>query len=77
MALGLRGDPAQFSLTATRLQDSNICVAANEFAERGLTFHLHAYQCHVLMDWHEKWATAEKPWDRLCDQLNGRGVPQS
>jgi hypothetical protein len=26
------------------------------------------------MDWHEKWASAEKPWDRLCDQLNGRGV---
>ncbi len=48
---------------------------ANEFADHGLTFHLHAYQCHVLMDWHEKWATAEHPWDRLCDQLNGRGVP--
>ena len=27
------------------------------------------------MDWHEKWASAEKPWDRLCDHLNGRGVP--
>jgi glycosidase len=48
---------------------------AVDVAERGLTFHLHAYQCHVLMDWHEKWASAEKPWDRLCDQLNGRGVP--
>ena len=48
---------------------------ANDLADRGLTLHLHAYQCHVFMDWHEKWATAEKPWDRLCDQLNGRGVP--
>ncbi len=48
---------------------------ANEFADRGLTFHMNAYQCHVFMDWHERWATAEKPWDRLCDQLNGRGVP--
>ena len=48
---------------------------ANEFAGRGLTLHLNAYQCHVFMDWHEKWASAEKPWDRLCDQLNGRGVP--
>jgi hypothetical protein len=48
---------------------------ARDVAERGITFHLHAYQCHVLMDWHEKWASAEKPWDRLCDQLNGRGVP--
>jgi hypothetical protein len=48
---------------------------SGDVAERGITFHLHAYQCHVLMDWHEKWASAEKPWDRLCDQLNGRGVP--
>lgn len=48
---------------------------ASEIAERGIPFHLHAYQCHVLMDWEEKWASAEKPWDRLCDQLNGRGVP--
>ena len=48
---------------------------ASQLANRGLTFHLHAYQCHCFMDWNEKWATAEKPWDRLCDQLNGRGVP--
>ena len=48
---------------------------ASDVAERGLTFHLHAYQCHVLMDWHEKWASAQNPWDRLCDHLNGRGVP--
>ncbi len=48
---------------------------SGDLADRGMTFHLHAYQCHVLMDWHEKWASAEKPWDRLCDQLNGSGVP--
>ena len=52
-----------------------IPAPGSDFDERGLTFHLHAYQCHVLLDWHEKWASAEKPWDRLCDQLNGRGVP--
>ena len=54
---------------------ARIPAAGNDVAEHGLTFHLHAYQCHVLMDWHERWASAEKPWDRLCDQLNGRGVP--
>jgi hypothetical protein len=36
---------------------------------------LHAYQCHVFLDWRELYSTAEQPWDRLCDQLNGRGVP--
>ena len=47
---------------------------ANELSERGLTLDLRAYQCHVFLDWRELHATAEEPWDRLCDQLNGRGV---
>jgi len=48
---------------------------ASDLAGRGLTLQLNAYQCHVFMDWHEKYSTAEYPWDRLCDHLNGRGVP--
>ncbi len=47
----------------------------SDLAERGLTLDLHAYQCHVFLDWQERQSTAEFPWDRLCDQLNGRGVP--
>jgi glycosidase len=47
---------------------------SNDFAERGLTLELHAYQCHVFLDWREIYSTAEKPWDRLCHHLNGRGV---
>jgi glycosidase len=47
---------------------------ASDFAERGLTLNLHAYQCQVFLDWREHYATQEKPWDRLCDHLNGRGV---
>jgi hypothetical protein len=48
---------------------------ANVLAERGLTLDLHAYQCHVFLNWRELRPTAEQPWDRLCDHLNGRGVP--
>jgi hypothetical protein len=48
---------------------------AGEVAERGLSLPLHAYQCHVFLDWRELHATAEKAWDKLCDQLGGRGVP--
>jgi hypothetical protein len=40
----------------------------------GLRLDLHAYQCHVLLDWRELRATARQPWDKLCDQLNGSGV---
>jgi glycosidase len=47
---------------------------ARDLAERGLTLNLHAYKCHVFLDWRELTSTAEQPWDRLCDQLNGRGV---
>jgi glycosidase len=47
---------------------------ASDLAERGLTLDLHAYQCHVFLDWRELYSTAEQPWDRLSDQLNGRGV---
>jgi hypothetical protein len=46
---------------------------ASDFAERGLTIELHAYQCNVFLDWRELYSTAEQPWDRLSDQLNGRG----
>ncbi|HVJ09181.1 MAG TPA: alpha-amylase family glycosyl hydrolase [Acidisarcina sp.] len=48
---------------------------ASQIAEQGLSLELHAYQCHIFMDWHELRASAEKPWDRLCDQLHGTGVP--
>jgi glycosidase len=48
---------------------------AEDLLSRGLTLNLHAYQCHVFLDWHELHPTAEQPWDRLSDLLNGRGVP--
>ncbi len=47
---------------------------ASDLAERGLTVDLHAYQCHVFLDWRELASTAKQPWDRLSDHLNGRGV---
>ena len=47
---------------------------ASDLAERGFTLDLHAYQCHVFLDWRELTSTAEQPWDRLSDHLNGRGV---
>jgi hypothetical protein len=48
---------------------------ANELGHQGLRLSLHAYQSHVFLDWRELHSTAEKPWERLCDLLGGRGVP--
>ena len=73
--LDLTGDPGVILAWRDSLSGLEYLRRANVLAERGLTFDLHAYQSHVFLGWHELRATAEKPWDRLCDQLNGRGVP--
>ncbi len=41
----------------------------------GLSLDLCAYQCSVFLDWQELRPDEEHPWDRLQDELHGRGVP--
>ncbi|HET7872292.1 MAG TPA: alpha-amylase family glycosyl hydrolase [Terriglobales bacterium] len=48
---------------------------ARDLAERGLRLDLHAYHCHVFLDWRELQEDATHPWGELCDSLDGRGVP--
>jgi glycosidase len=73
--LGLSGDASAILAWRDSLTGLEYLRRANDLSERGLTLDLHAYQCHVFLDWRELRVTAEQPWDRLCDQLNGRGVP--
>ncbi len=47
---------------------------ATDVHRYGMTFDLRGYQYAVLLDWQELRSTAEHPWDRLCDSLNGAGV---
>jgi glycosidase len=47
---------------------------ATDIHRYGMTFDLRGYQYAVLLDWQELRPTAEHPWDRLCDSLNGAGV---
>ena len=47
---------------------------ATDLHWRGLTFDLRGFQCVVLLDWRALQPTADWPWDRLCDSLNGAGV---
>ena len=47
---------------------------ATDVHRYGMTFDLRGYQYTVLLDWQELHSTAEYPWDRLCDSLNGAGV---
>jgi hypothetical protein len=73
--LGLDGGAEAILAWRDSLTGLEYLRRARDVRERGLSFNLHAYQCHVFLDWRELWPTAEWPWDRLCDHLNGRGVP--
>ncbi len=48
---------------------------AHEFNERGFHVDLRGYGYTVLLHWRELRADATHAWDRLCDVLGGRGVP--
>jgi hypothetical protein len=72
--LGLSGDRTAVVAWCDSITDLKYLRRAGDLYDRGLTLNLHAYQCHVFLDWHELHPTAEKPWDRLADWLNGRGV---
>ncbi len=47
---------------------------AGGLRDEGFTVDLRGYQYVVLQQWRELRASAEQPWDRLCDALNGAGV---
>jgi glycosidase len=47
---------------------------ASEIHHHGMHFDLRGYQSAVLLDWRELRASADQPWDQLCDALHGDGV---
>jgi hypothetical protein len=73
--IGLSGDRGAVVAWRDSLTGLEYLRRAEDLYDRGLTFDLHAYQCHVYLDLRELRPTAEHPWDRLSDWLNGRGVP--
>ncbi|MGA3048632.1 MAG: alpha-amylase family glycosyl hydrolase [Terracidiphilus sp.] len=73
--LGLSGDGSAILAFRDSLTGLEYLRRAGTVTTRGLTLDLHAYQCHVFLDWRELHSTASQPWDRLCDHLNGAGVP--
>jgi glycosidase len=73
--LGLSGDRDAIVAWRDSLTGLEYLRRAGDLLDRGLSVNLHAYQSHVFLDWRELRPTADQPWDRLCDWLNGRGVP--
>jgi glycosidase len=73
--LGLSGDRGAVVAWRDSLTGLEFLRRATDLLDSGLTVSLNAYQSHVFLDWRELKPTAEQPWDRLADWLNGRGVP--
>ncbi len=73
--LGLSGGPGVVLTFRDSLTGLEYLRRANDVLDQGLTVDLHAYQCHVFLDWRPMHSTGQYPWDRLSDFLNGRGVP--
>ncbi|HUX43150.1 MAG TPA: alpha-amylase family glycosyl hydrolase [Terracidiphilus sp.] len=73
-SLGIHASPGMVMAYRDSLTGLEYLRRATDLAEHGLTLTLHAYQCHVFLDWRPLYSSAEQPWDRLCDYLNGRGV---
>ncbi len=73
--LGLSGDRGAVVAWRDSLTGLEFLRRATDLIDRGLTVNLNAYQCHVFLDWRELKPSAEQPWDRLADWLDGRGVP--
>ncbi|HTZ57983.1 MAG TPA: alpha-amylase family glycosyl hydrolase [Acidobacteriaceae bacterium] len=49
-------------------------MRASRLVSEGFSVELHAYNCHVYLDWRELRPDADHRWDLLCDHLNGRGA---
>ena len=73
--LGLSGDRSVVLAFRDSVTGLEYLRRAADILDRGITLGLQAYQSHVFLDWRELRPSAAEPWDRLADQLNGRGVP--
>jgi glycosidase len=73
--LGVNVDAGEVLAWRDSLTGLEYLRRGHDLAHNGLALSLHAYQSHVFLNWRELQPTAEFPWDRLSDHLNGRGVP--
>ncbi|HET6935831.1 MAG TPA: alpha-amylase family glycosyl hydrolase [Candidatus Angelobacter sp.] len=68
-------DAAMYAACRDALSGLQFLYRARDIAERGMHLELHAYQCHVLLEWRDLHEDAAHPWGELCEMLAGQGVP--
>lgn len=73
-ALGLRDDAGVFYLFRDARDGLHYIRRGASLAHEGMYFELAGYQYHVFLDF-EEIVDTDHVWSRVCDRLNGRGVP--
>ncbi len=73
-AFSVHGSDTLFLAARDAVSGLEYLYNGRDLAEKGLHFQLHAYQCHVLLDWRELRDDASHPWGLLCYELAGKGV---
>ncbi|MDZ7707919.1 MAG: alpha-amylase family glycosyl hydrolase [Trueperaceae bacterium] len=73
-ALGLRGGVDRFVRYRELASGDEHLARSDAWRDEGLSVHLGAYQCRVLLDVREIRDT-DGSWERLFGHLDGRGVP--
>jgi glycosidase len=73
-SFGLSGDPSMFVAYRDSFTGQEYLHRARDLAERGMHLELHAYQCHVFLDWRDICDRDGRPWGALCDMLAGNGA---
>ena len=74
-ALGLASDGSAVLAYRDTVSNLEYLRRSGDLLARGLPLQLHAYQYRVFLNWRELRSSEEQPWDRLCDSLQGAGVP--
>jgi len=74
--LGLQGNRNHFVIFKDNLSGLEYIRNSQEIKEKGLYFHLDAYECHVFFDFKEVEDNRFGQYAQLMEFLNGRGVPR-
>jgi glycosidase len=73
-ALGLSRNEATFMVYRDALSGLEYIHSSRALADEGMHLSLEAYTCHVFVDWREVVDDGVRPWRRLAEYLDGRGV---
>src|SRR5277367_5014704 len=74
-AFGLPNDSNLFLAFRDNSTGMEHLERASKIVSQGYSIELHAYNCHVFLNWRELRPDENYRWDLLCDSLNGGGVP--